>query len=71
MAREKIIVKRGYKKGNTLQPQYTQRTMKHIPNDHKIIEIDYREDGLVERDGKEYVYHLLRVLIETPETKAG
>ena len=67
MAREKLLLERKYKKGSyQLQPQFTHRSMKHIPPDHIIEQIDMLSDGLVEVDGKEYAFHTLRVLIKMP-----
>jgi len=63
--KERLILERKYKKGDyILSQEFTQRSMKHIPEQFTIQRIDMLADGLVELDGVEYVFHTLRVIMK-------
>lgn len=63
--KEKLLLERKYNKGTyVFQPQFTTRSMAHIPAHLEIKRMEMLADGLVEIDGEEYAFHTLRVLIK-------
>jgi len=63
--KEAVTLERKYRKGQHILPQeFTQRSMKHIPERYTIQRIDMLADGLVELDGVEHVFHTLRVIMK-------
>ena len=70
--KEKLIMKQSFKRGNLVRPHAVTQNMDHLSASHLVREIEIREAGIVERDGKQYLFQTVRLLIEElPDIGAG
>lgn len=69
MIREKIILQRKYRKPYDTIAQPLLPVLAHLNDGFRCVEVGIVEDGIIERDGKEYEYQTIRLLIqETAKT---
>ena len=62
--RERVTLSVKYKRGALIAANKTSQSMAHLPSNLLIREIELKESGFIERDGKQYLFQTIRLLIE-------